>query len=76
MAEAISAFRPGETVLASGAYWVSHSLHRVPHIAQLHKGDVFPECNWCGWRVQYAYESDSIRAEPIEKDVDFHVLTR
>ena len=68
---AIQAFSPGDPVPASGTYWVSHSLHRVPHLAFLKRGEHFLACAWCGHRVIYEFADDSLSASPLAEDVDF-----
>jgi hypothetical protein len=49
----VEGFRPGEKVLRSGVYRVSHSTHRLMHEAALLVGDLFPSCRHCANQVRF-----------------------
>ncbi|HYX53634.1 MAG TPA: hypothetical protein VE783_09280 [Candidatus Limnocylindrales bacterium] len=66
-----NAFRPGDAVPRSGAYWVNHYQHRVAHLAGLKAGEQFPECRKCGARVRFEEELSDRQAPDASSDPDF-----
>jgi len=46
-------FKPGNTVVASGVYYVRHPGHRLAHEATILAGEVFPKCKECGLTVRF-----------------------
>ncbi len=65
-----NAFKPGDTVPRTGAYWVNHYQHRVAHLAALKSGEAFPECRKCGTRVRFEEELGARQAPEISSDPD------
>jgi hypothetical protein len=65
------AFKPGDMVPRTGAYWVNHYQHRVSHLAALKSGETFPECRKCGSRVRFEEEIGPRQAAPATDDPDF-----
>jgi hypothetical protein len=49
----VNRHRPGERVLKSGIYRVSHDSHRLMHEAALRSGDIFPCCRQCRNEVRF-----------------------
>ena len=64
---AVYAFAPGEAVPRTAVYAINHYQHRLPHIAVITEGSLFPTCKQCGNRVRFALVSSS----PILSDKDF-----
>lgn len=46
-------YRPGEVAPAAGIYEVVHAGHRVPHVAILLDGEIFPSCRTCKEAVRF-----------------------
>jgi len=60
--------RPGEKVLRSGIYLVTHAQHRGGHESVVLQGSDFPRCKHCGQQVRYRLLRSAF---PIEADRDF-----
>jgi len=46
-------FRPGDSVPASGIYYIEHQPHRLMHTATLLINSLFPRCKQCGDAVRF-----------------------
>lgn len=46
-------FKPGENILTTGIYTVTHYQHRLPHEVFAVEGDQFPACRRCGSRIRF-----------------------
>jgi hypothetical protein len=66
-----NAFKPGDAVPRTGAYWVNHYQHRVAHVAAMKAGEAFPECRKCGVRVRFEAELGEREAPDVRTDADF-----
>ncbi len=56
-------FSPGEEVLESGIYRVTHYRHRVPHEITVLAGQRFPLCQRCGLQVGFELIRSAERPE-------------
>jgi hypothetical protein len=68
----LTPFLSGETVPASGQYWVIQLKHRSPYRARMMEGEHFPVCNECLILVVYEYASDLVNGGvDLSQDMDF-----
>lgn len=61
-------YAAGAAVPHTGIYRVYHYAHRLPHAVMILRGNVFPACNCCGDKVEFAALLD---AELADRDYDF-----
>ncbi len=63
-------YRPGSRAPRTGAYTVTHRLHRLSHIVLMDEGQLFPLCNKCGDDVRFELY---MRIQHLRSDRDFQL---
>lgn len=65
-------YRPGSRAPRTGAYTVTHRLHRLSHIVLMEEHQAFPLCKKCGDDVRFELY---MRIQHLSSDRDFQLDT-